>query len=190
MVQRAMKSDRKFGMVTTDGVGTLATMDDVDLQDDGRAMVVLSGGRRFNIRRRWSEKCTGCPHPLNHAAVTFFNDSIVTAPGEASDLSKLAKEGIRRYMKLTGASYASVRAALEERLGPLPSVHGAHGAYGVSMWLSAACNAHPACASALAEQLLRGVSTRERLERIVAFQKALQQIVDMEQEEAGDARRF
>lgn len=68
MVERALLADRKFGLVSSEGFGTIATIKAVQRLDDGRSMLTLRGGSRFRITgRQWSEACDGCPHPLNYA---------------------------------------------------------------------------------------------------------------------------
>lgn len=163
MVERALLGDHRFGFVAADGVGTVAHIDAWQMLDDGRSLVSVRGGERFTIERQWSEDCDDCTSgPLHHADVRLFNDTAT----HDEDAVELLAQCNRLYHTLTSRA---VREGLERTHGPQPSVAG-NGSYAASMWLSAACASFPPCATE-AGKLLTGVSTAERVRRIVAVQK-------------------
>ena len=186
MVRRALRSDWQFGIVSADGIGTLANIESAELLEGGRFSIVASGSQRFRLGRQWAEECDGCPYPLAHSDVNFFNDT--AAASNEDEARALAEEALRRYNQLTQKveehSGATVHQQLEELLGPMPNLHGPRGAYAVSMWLSGACRSLPACAP-YAEGFLRGRSTTARLKQVLAFQAALEE----SQQEDGERRR-
>ena len=167
MVERALLGDHRFGFVAADGVGTVAHIDAWQMLDDGRSLVSVRGGERFTIERQWSEDCDGCTSgPLHHADVRLFNDTATHEEAEDPEAVALAATCNRLYHTLTSRT---VREGLERTHGPQPSV-AANGSYAASMWLSASCASYPPCATEAAA-LLKGVSTAERIRRIVAVQK-------------------
>ena len=167
LVERALLGDHAFGVVATGGVGTLAHIEAWQILDDGRSLVSVRGGTRFTVTRRWSEECKGCDSgPLHHADVRFFND---TQRHEEEDPRAVAAAATCNRLYHTLTSRAD-RDGLEQALGPQPSVT-RNGSYATSMWLSAACASYPPCAGE-AEALLKGHDAAERLERIIAVQRA------------------
>ena len=165
LVERALRSDGLFGFLSTDRVGTVARIETWKLLDDGRAHVLIRGVRRFKLKRQWAVACDGCDTgPLHHADVAYFSDEENEGGAEAS---RLARESLTKYHQLTTSG---VHDALCEQHGSAPTLAG-NSTFAISMWLSAACSSHPQCG--VAEKLLRGRSTTQRLERILAFQSAL-----------------
>eukprot|EP00966_Prymnesium_polylepis_P227558 5266087-Prymnesium_polylepis.1 len=145
MVRRALAADQTFGFVSTESAGSLAQIEEWRELDDGRFLVVVRGLQRFELGRQWDEDCADCTTgPLRVADVTFFSD---TTPERRADA--LAAESTRHYRSLVGGS--GVDMALEKQLGALPPPE--RGPYAISMWLAAACAAHPECAP-LSEKLL------------------------------------
>ncbi len=175
MVERALATDRQFGIVSAAGLGTVARITEHSRIEDGRFLVTVLGGPRFTVGRRWAEECEGCESgPLHLANVAFFND--MEADGLSTDW-KIARELRQAYFDLVDDDFHD---QIEGRIGPMPSDamgtdRSAEGAFATSMWFSAACAAFDACAAGgRAERLLRGTSTEARLSELLAFVRGMQ----------------
>lgn len=177
LCRKALKADRIFGLVSADGVGTLAKIKWWRFQDDdakdGSCHMTVAGTRRFRLGRQWEDPCEGCDKPLRYADVTYLNDSSAVGPSGGADAAADAVPLVKQALKLHHAmSTTQAHNQLIEQLGDPPPANSRERAYTMSMWLAAACVASNEACKKQAAGLLATRSTRERLERVIKAQKA------------------